>query len=55
MKIAQLRYDAANRTWTLWWSDRNGRWDRVSDVRETPDIGALLTEIDEDAAGIFWG
>ncbi len=55
MKIAQLRYDATSRTWTLWWADRNGRWDRCWDVGETSDIDELLAEIDEDPTGIFWG
>src|SRR6266702_8756228 len=26
MKIAQLRWDAAERLWRLYWADRNGRW-----------------------------
>lgn len=55
MKIARLRFDAGTRTWTLWWADRNGRWDRYWDVDATPDIDELLREIDEDPTGIFWG
>lgn len=54
MKIAQLRFDAASRTWTLWWADRNGRWDRYWDVDATPDIDELLREINEDPTAIFW-
>ncbi|MGH2555838.1 MAG: DUF3024 domain-containing protein [Actinomycetota bacterium] len=55
LKIAQLRYDAAAKAWTLWWADRNERWDRYWDMDPTPDIDELLREIDEDPTGIFWG
>lgn len=55
MRIAQLRFDGATSTWTLWWADRNGRWDRYWDLDATPDIDLLLAEIDEDPTAIFWG
>jgi hypothetical protein len=55
MKIAQLRFEAGTQTWTLWWADRNGRWDRYWDGDAGPDIDELLREIDEDPTGIFWG
>jgi hypothetical protein len=55
MKIAQLRYDAKTKTWTLWWADRAERWDRYWDVDASPNIDELLSEIDEDPTGIFWG
>jgi hypothetical protein len=55
MKVAQLRFDHDARTWTLWWADRNGRWDRYWDVDPTADVEELLREIGEDPTGIFWG
>lgn len=55
MKIAQLRFDPGERTWALWWADRNGRWDRHWDVDATADVEELLREIDDDPIGIFWG
>jgi hypothetical protein len=55
MTIAQLRFEGPTATWTLWWSDRNGRWHRYDDVGPTPDLDPLLREIDEDPTGIFWG
>lgn len=53
LKVAQLRFDQASRTRTLWWADRNERWDRYWDVDATLDIDELLREIDEDPTGAF--
>jgi hypothetical protein len=53
LKIAQLRYDHG--AWTLHWADRNGRWVRYPDLEPSPRLDDLLTEIDRDAAGAFWG
>jgi hypothetical protein len=55
MKIAQLRYDAATRMWTLYASDRNGRWHRFSAAPPAEQLDGLLEEIDADSTGIFWG
>jgi hypothetical protein len=53
--IAQLRYDTAAGTWTLYWADRNRRWHRSDDLDPTPQLDDLLKEIDEDPLSIFWG
>ena len=53
--VAKLRYSEARRTWSLYWSDANGRWHRLSNVPMTPDLGKLLQAIETDAAGVFWG
>jgi len=55
MNIAQLRYDHASRHWTLYWADRNHRWHRYDDLEATPNLDALITEIDEDPTCIFFG
>jgi hypothetical protein len=55
MKVAQLRFDEAETTWTLWWPDRNERWNRYRDLDATSDLDVLPAEIDEDPTGIFWG
>ncbi len=54
MKIAQLRYDESNRSWTLYWADRNQRWHRYWDLDPSESIGVLLDEIDEDPTCIFF-
>ncbi|MGH2662775.1 MAG: DUF3024 domain-containing protein [Actinomycetota bacterium] len=55
LKIAQLRYDPSARTWTLFWADRRGRWLPAPDVGPAPQVTPLLTEIDRDPTGAFWG
>lgn len=52
-RATQVRRRA--KAWTLWWADRNERWDRYWDMDPTPDVDELLREIDEDPTGIFWG
>ena len=54
-KTAQFRYDPTSERWTLYWSDRHGRWLRYEDKRPVADIAALLREVDEDPFGAFWG
>lgn len=54
-KVAQLRYETGAGTWTLHWSDRNGRWHLYNLVEPSPDVEPLLEEIDRDPTGIFWG
>jgi hypothetical protein len=55
MKIAQLRYDERDRTWTLYARDSSERWFLYIDIEPAPEVGPLLAEIDEDPTGIFWG
>jgi hypothetical protein len=55
MKIAQLRYDSSERSWTLFCSDRNERWWPYDFAEPSTDIEDLLAAIDEDPTGIFWG
>lgn len=54
-KVAQLRYDASDRTWALYCRDRNERWFRHDGVEPAPSVAPLLAEVDEDPTGIFWG
>lgn len=53
--VARLRYTAASSRWTLYWRDRNERWHVYDPIGPTPDIRALINEIDRDPTGIFWG
>jgi len=53
--VARLRYTAADKSWTLYWRDRNLRF-HIYESLEPPDgIGDLLNEIDRDPTRIFWG
>ena len=53
--VAQFRYDAETKLWTLYCADRNSRWHKYWDFDPSPDLMALLAEVDADPTGIFWG
>lgn len=53
--VARLRYTRTNQAWTLYWRDRNLRWHTYQDLPTTRHVEELLSEIDRDPAGIFWG
>ena len=52
--ITQLRFDAARSTWTIYWARASGRWQRY-DFDPTPTVDSVLTELDADPDGVFWG
>jgi hypothetical protein len=53
--IARLRYTKMAKTWTLYWRDRNLRFHVYDRLPPSPHVDDLLTEIDRDPTGIFWG
>ena len=53
--IARLRYTAADKTWTLYWRDRNLRFHTYEPLAPSHRVEDLLTEIDRDPTCIFWG
>jgi len=55
LPIARLRYTASERTWTLFWRDRNLRFHGYDPLAPSPRIDDLLAEIDCDPTCIFWG
>jgi Protein of unknown function (DUF3024) len=55
-RAAALRPARAGRgRWRLYWADRNTRWHLMDDVAPAATPGPLLTELDADPTGIFWG
>ncbi len=52
---AQLHYSVKDGLWTLYCSDRNGRWHKYMEYYRVKYVGKLLKEIDEDPTGIFYG
>ena len=52
--IAQVRFDRARSTWTLYWPRASGRWQRY-DLDPAPTIDRLLAKLDADPDGVFWG
>lgn len=53
--IAQFRYNAETRRWTLYGADRHGRWHVYDDLGPSERLEDLITEVDADPTGIFWG
>lgn len=51
---AKFRYSEARNEWSLYWSDANRRWHRVSNVKADKDIGVLLRVVVSDPLGVFW-
>ncbi len=53
--IARLRYTSATTSWSLYWRDRNLRFHAYDRAAPSPTVEELLSEIDRDPTGIFWG
>lgn len=51
---AKFRYSQARNEWSLYWSDANNRWHRVSNVKADKDIRVLLQVVVSDPLGVFW-
>ena len=52
--VARMKFNSANNDWTLYWSDRNGRW-HIFDLLPPGSIEEVLEEIERDQTNIFWG
>lgn len=52
--IAKLRYSEARNTWSLYWTDANGKWHRVSNAKPEADVRAALQAVIDDPLGVFW-
>jgi len=53
--VARLRYTRSTGLWSLLWRDRNLRFHTYDRVPASPRVEDLLTEVDLDPTGIFWG
>ena len=51
----RLRYTATDTSWTLYWRDRNLRFHIYDLLAPSNRVDDLLTELDRDPTGIFWG
>jgi len=55
LPIARLRYAKTTKTWTLYSRDHNLRFHRYDRLPASPHVEDLLTELDRDPTGVFWG
>ncbi len=53
--VAQFRRDPATGQWRLYCADRNSRWHLYEEIQPARDLRVLLSEVDRDPTGIFWG
>ncbi len=53
--IARLSYVKKRSEWTLYWADRNSRFQKYLDLAPSRHVSDLLAEIDADLVCIFWG
>jgi len=53
--IARLRYTITERSWTLFWRDRNLRFHIYDLLAPLNRVEDLLNELDRDPTCIFWG
>lgn len=53
--IARLRYSAAEKSWTLYWRDRNLRFHLYDLLPPPHQVEDLLTEVNRDPTCIFSG
>ncbi len=55
MPIARLAYSKQGNEWTLYYADRNSRFQRYWERDSSQFVTDLLEEIDADPTCIFWG
>jgi len=53
--VAQFKYNQTKNIWTLYWLDRHSKWHIYDRIGSTATFQKLLTEVDTDPTGIFWG
>jgi len=53
--VAQFRFDPTDGIWSLFCRDRNEKWHLYEPLASSENIGELISEVDKDRTGIFWG
>jgi hypothetical protein len=53
--VAKFRYSPGKNDWSLYWSDADERWRRLSSVPASTDIRKLIKIVADDPSGVFWG
>lgn len=53
--LAQFRYDPDQQVWTLYAADEKERWYPYKYAKPTPDLTDLITMVDIDPSGTFFG
>lgn len=53
--FAKLRFVKSSKLWKLYWMRRSGRWEAYEQKPEASNLQKILTEIDHDGYGCFFG
>ncbi len=53
-EVARLRVNVSTGKWSLFWRDRNNKWNPY-DLVDAGTLDEMLAAIDEDVTCIFWG
>ena len=53
--IAKLKYDPTKMEWELFWSRASGKWVKYHDLKPARDLKSLISEIEADPSGVFYG
>lgn len=53
--IAQFRFKIADKTWSLYCTDRNSKWHLYDRTKPSRQFIHLLRAVENDFTGIFWG
>ncbi len=55
LPVVRLRHTKKTGQWSIYWQDRHLKFHLYEPARPTSHVDRLLTEIDRDPTGIFWG
>ena len=53
--IAQFRFNSEDKTWSLYYPDRNSKWHSYERAKPSRQFTHLLRAVEHDPTGIFWG
>ncbi|MBN2544013.1 DUF3024 domain-containing protein [bacterium] len=55
LKVAKFQFNPDDKTWSLYWANRNERWFEYDYCEPTPELKDLLKAVENDETGVFWG
>ena len=55
LSFVRIRYIKSTRIWKLYWMRGSGKWELYKPFPESTSLDKLLTTIDNDAFGCFYG
>lgn len=55
LSVAKLKYNRTRNVWQLYWQRANGKWLKYEGNPDNKGLSGLVTEIDQDSFGCFFG